>query len=49
MINEVTCPVFTCTGVYIGQITFYKVPEKHGHVKLVALYFIKILSGKNWF
>ena len=27
-------PVYTCTAAY----TFYKVPEKHGHVKLFALY-----------
>ena len=25
-----------CT--YTGQVTFHKVPEKHGHVKLVTLY-----------
>ena len=26
------------TEVYIGQVNFYKVPEKHGHVYLVRLY-----------
>ena len=29
----VTCSVYTCTAAYTGQVTFYKVPEKHGHVK----------------
>ena len=33
-----TCQVYTCTVAYTGQVTFYKVPEKHGHVYLVRLY-----------
>ena len=24
------CPVYTCTEAYTGQVTFSKVPEKHG-------------------
>ena len=28
----------TFTVAYIGQVTFYKVPEKHSHVNLVNLY-----------
>jgi len=27
-----------CTVAYTGQVTFYKVPEIHGHVYLVRLY-----------
>ena len=27
-----TCPVYACTVTYSGQVTFYKVPEKQGHV-----------------
>ena len=30
--------VYTCTVAYTGQVTFYKVREKHGHVLLVTLY-----------
>ena len=33
-----TCPVYTCTVAYTGQVTLYKVPETHGHVCLVGLY-----------
>ena len=29
--------LYTCT-LYTGQVTFYKVPEKHSYVKLVTLY-----------
>ena len=38
-----------CTVAYTGQVTFYKVREKHGHVYLVKLYkkIIKWLY-KNW-
>ena len=32
-----TCLVYACTVAYIGQITFYKVPEQHGQVYLVGL------------
>ena len=28
----VQCTVYTCTVGYTGQVTFYKVPEKRGHV-----------------
>ena len=34
-------PVYACTVAYTGQVTFYKVPEKHGHVYLVGLYMYK--------
>ena len=27
-----------CTVEYTGQVTFYKLPEKHGHVYLFSLY-----------
>ena len=30
--------VYTCTVSYTGQVTYFKVPEKHGHVKLFTLY-----------
>ena len=29
---KVTCPVYDTAHVYAGQVTFYKVPETHGHV-----------------
>ena len=40
--DKVTCPVYTCTVAYTEQVTFYKVPEKHGHINLVSLYNSKI-------
>ena len=27
-LGKVTCPVYTCTLAYTGQVTFFKVPEK---------------------
>ena len=30
--EKVTCQVYTFTIAYTGQVTFYKVPEKHGCV-----------------
>ena len=30
---------------YIGQVTFYKVPEQNGHVKLVNLYTLSFLGS----
>ena len=35
---KVTCPVYACTAAYTWQVTFYKVPDKQGHVYLVRLY-----------
>ena len=32
------CDMYKGTVAYTGQVTFYKVPEKHGHVYLVGLY-----------
>ena len=32
----------TYTVAYTGQVTFYKVPEKPGHVYLVTLYVKKV-------
>ena len=29
---KLTCPMYMCTVAYIVQVTFYKVPEKQGHV-----------------
>ena len=40
----VTGLVHTCTVVYTGQVTYYKVPKKHGHVYLVGLY---LINGKG--
>ena len=37
--------MYACTVAYTGQVTFFKVPEKHGHVYLIGLYIPKI----NWF
>ena len=28
----VTCPVYTCTVAYTGQVILYELPEIHGHV-----------------
>ena len=28
---------YLCTVAYTGQVTFYKEPETHGHVKLVTM------------
>ena len=34
-----TCTeVYKCTVAYTGQVSFYKVPEKNGHLNLVTLY-----------
>ena len=33
-----TCPLHACKVAYTGQVTFYKVPDKHGHVYLVRVY-----------
>ena len=41
-LGKVTSPVSTCTVKYTEQVTFYKVPEKHGHVYLVTLYLMLI-------
>ena len=30
--EKVTFPVYTWIVAYTGQVTLYKVPEKHGHV-----------------
>ena len=30
--EKVNCLVYACTVAYTGQVTFYKVPEKHGYV-----------------
>ena len=39
--SAVTCPVYVCNVLaYTGQVTFYKVREKHGHVYLVWLYIL---------
>ena len=35
---KVTCPVYATVNVYTGLVTFYKVPETHGHVKLVTIH-----------
>ena len=35
-LQKVTCPVYTCTVANTGQVTFYKVLEKHGNVYLVG-------------
>ena len=40
MLLKVTCPVYGCTVAYSGQVTFYKVQEKHGHVYVVGLSFL---------
>ena len=37
-LEKVTYPVNTCTVAYTGQVTLYKVPEKHNHDELVILY-----------
>ena len=42
---KVTCLV--CATAPTGKVTFYKVPEKHGHVQLVTLY-KKIKAMFNW-
>ena len=34
--EKVTCPVYVCSVAKIRQVTFYKVPEKHGHVFLLG-------------
>ena len=39
-LEKVTCPVYTCTVAYTGQVNLYKVTEKHGPVKLVTLYLL---------
>ena len=31
-------PEGICRLAYTGQVTFYKVPQQHGHVHLVGLY-----------
>ena len=41
-----TYPVYACTEVDTGQVTFYNLPEKHGHVYLVRLYIILGRSDK---
>ena len=33
----VQCTLYTCTVAYTGKVTFYKVPEQHGHAYLVTL------------
>ena len=35
---KVTCPLYLTVNAYIVKVTFYKKPEKHGHVELVTLY-----------
>ena len=30
--------MYAIVHVYTRKVTFYKLPEKHGHVKLVTLY-----------
>ena len=37
-LEKVTCPVYTCTVTYTGQVTLYKAQERHDHVSLVTLY-----------
>ena len=37
-LEKMTCPVYATLHPYTGKVTFYKVPESHGHVKLVSLY-----------
>ena len=34
----VQCTALFSLRVYTGQVTFSKVPDKHGHVELVTLY-----------
>ena len=36
-LEKVTCQVYTWAVAYTGQVTFYKIPEKHDHVQLVTL------------
>ena len=36
--------VYATVNMYTGQVTFHKVPEKHGPVKLVTLYLIRSLA-----
>ena len=38
LVKKKTCLGFTCTVAYTEKVTFYKVPEKYGHVYLVGLY-----------
>ena len=35
---KVTCPVYATVHVNTGQVTFYSMPEKHGHFLLVTMY-----------
>ena len=37
-LEKITCPVNANLQLYTGQVTFNKVSETHGHVKLVTLY-----------
>ena len=36
-----TCPGYACTEAKTEQVTFYKIPEQHGHVYLVAMYYLE--------
>ena len=36
--GKVTFPVFASKVAYTGQVTFYKVQEKHGYIFLVVLF-----------
>ena len=44
-LEKVTFPVYSCTLAYTEQVTFYKVPEIHGHVYLVPLYIMTMFNG----
>ena len=45
--EKVTCPVYTCTIAYAGQVTFYKVPRSclNGHPVEVKERHLELMSG----
>ena len=47
LVPWVKCPVYATVHAYNGQFCFYRVPETHGHVKLVNLYSTALYTAKN--
>ena len=43
-----TYKVYDTAYVYTWQVTFYKVPEKHGHVYLFTLYTLYMYTDTGW-
>ena len=39
-LEKVTCPVYTCTVTYSGQVTFYKVPENTAIFNCHSVFYI---------